>query len=151
MTTWALKNPLEGYTREQLEELKNRAIEFLCDKGEYNEISCANHLGLSMGQLGELKSRYSEEFQELYLRVKAQAENVVHQVVVGKLEAKSGQVSAAKWWLDRRAIEYRPSSKVDVSQERQPSNGKGAKMLDKYFSEGEKDEAGSVLRTKTLQ
>jgi len=146
---------LAEYSSAEIEELKNQAISYLRDV-DYHEEHCAEKLGLDMLAFGELRAKYSDEFEDVYLRIRARMENVIMQTALGKLDPKSVQVSTARWWMERKTSDYRSTTKVVNANERpvKNSNGQGQRALDRFLDKKEEEENGAarnLLRDKTVQ
>ena len=149
MPTWNVASKLADYSEKEIVQLKDKVIKFLRDV-DYNEEKCADKHKISMLQLAEIRNRFPDDFEELYLRLKARFENVMIQVGLGKLDAKSTQVTAAMRWLERRTSEWRSQSKVTYESKNQPkSNGEGRKMLNKWVKDDRTE--SSVLRGQKIQ
>jgi hypothetical protein len=118
-----IQSKLDTFEATKVTELKDRALEvIISSRGDY--VRCADELGISVGVLMDLRSRYHQEFREVEQHFLAEVEAFIWRAALGREDLKDKptleRIKVAKWVLERKSPHWVKTEKLKIEQTRRP-------------------------------
>lgn len=145
MGTWVVTSGLEEKDKQELIDLKNKALAYLVDN-QLDGVGCANFLGISFLDYLDLRVLFIEDFDGSKKALISDCEALLAGVAQGTILATPQRINAAKYILDRQSEEWLPKKITKKEESSLPKpNGQGEAILKKFLEEQKKEDESAAF------